>query len=86
MVKMDKPPVSVCKGKYGDRFTIEQVQNLEHHQIPPHYSHEIHSLISACLKTDASERPTICELLRFPGVISEVNELESSREYHKKLW
>ena len=23
MVKMDKPHVSVCKGKYGNRFTIE---------------------------------------------------------------
>ena len=48
-----------------------------------HLSFEVQNLLDALMQVDEAKRPTIQNILHFPGVIDEVYKIKLSTEFHQ---
>ena len=66
-------------------FTAEQVTAGEHLSMVSNLSDDARNLLDALLQTDEAKRPTIRDILHFPGVIDEINKLTKSQEFQQQF-
>ena len=65
-------------GPFGYPFSVKKIEAGEHLQVGERHSVNIINLLNALLQVDKQKRPTVKQILLFPGVIGEVIKLQQS--------
>ena len=66
-------------------LTAQHVEAGEHLKMVSHYSEGVRNILDTLLQVNEAKRATTMDILRFPGVIDEVNKLILSAEFIHKF-